>query len=108
MRVRTGAPAGAVLLTPAAGADGAFPTGVRRLLGHHPTGETSAGPWNATGAIGAGALAGGRLAFQGLFPDVLALGLGRAGEEREQGGAVPGRAVGPLEGLVRSSGSMSW
>lgn len=44
------------------------------------------------------ALAGGRLAFQGFFPDVLALGLGHAGEEREQGGAAPGRGVDPLEG----------
>jgi hypothetical protein len=35
------------------------------------------------------ALAGGRLALQGLLPDVLALGLRHAGEEREQGGAVP-------------------
>ncbi|WP_329612468.1 hypothetical protein OG244_03445 [Streptomyces brevispora] len=43
------------------------------------------------------ALAGGRLAFQGLFPDALALGLGHVDEEREQGGAAPGRVVDPLE-----------
>ncbi|MFG2409568.1 hypothetical protein ACGFR8_35615 [Streptomyces brevispora] len=44
------------------------------------------------------ALAGGRLAFQGLFPDALALGLDHAREEREQVGAAPGRVVDPLEG----------
>lgn len=33
-----------------------------------------------------------------LLPNVLALGLGHAGEEREQGGAVSGRVVDALEG----------
>jgi len=44
------------------------------------------------------ALAGGCLAFEGLLPDVLAFGLGHAGEEGEQGGAVPGGVVHALEG----------
>lgn len=35
------------------------------------------------------------LALQGLLPAVLALGLGHAGEEREEGGAVPGGVVDP-------------
>jgi hypothetical protein len=32
---------------------------------------------------------------------VFALGLGQAGEDREQGGAVPGQVVHPVEGPVR-------
>ncbi|WP_406373960.1 hypothetical protein OH781_41050 [Streptomyces sp. NBC_01550] len=77
---------------------GAQGTGV---VGHIVVGDLEAPSVTAT-------LAGGRLAFQGLFPDVLALGLGHAGEEREQGGAVPGRVVDPLEGAGEEFGSMSW
>lgn len=49
------------------------------------------------------AFAGGCLAFEGLLPDVLALGLSHADEEREQGGALPGRVVDALEGAGSSS-----
>nr|WP_199536643.1 hypothetical protein [Spongiactinospora gelatinilytica] len=41
----------------------------------------------------AAALAGRGLTLQGLLPDVLSLGFGHAGEESEQGGAVPGWVV---------------
>ncbi|MGW1658489.1 hypothetical protein [Streptomyces atratus] len=42
-------------------------------------------------------VASGCLSFEGFLADVLAFGLGHAGEEREEGGAVPGGVVDPLE-----------